>query len=65
MKDPTRTDVLLALWSLLNLDDEDHLHGLVEPAALTGLYDDLQADLARATAAADELDDLPVALGWN
>jgi hypothetical protein len=65
LHDPRRTDVLLAIWTVLALPEADGAPGLpvADANALTELYDDLHRDLRRAEKTADEdFEDLAIAL---
>ena len=66
LKDPSRADILLAIWSTLALtDDEDEFLGS-DPGqeALSELYDDLHRDLQYAEFLMDEeFEEWAIALG--
>lgn len=64
MHDPTRTDVLLAIWTVLALPEADDSPTLAatDTAALSELFDDLHRDLQRAEDAIDDsFDDFAIA----
>ena len=66
MKDPSRSDVLLAIWSALALDEDlDEFLGTdLGEEALSELFDDLHRDMLEAEILLDdEFEDWAIATG--